>query len=116
MRFRKGDLMPRCWTITLMLLALVGLPARAFPFVASQSLSLAALSLIASPPPGLPPATASFTLQDLGTLGGAESAASGINDLSQAAGSSLTASGIEHAFLFSDSKMIDLGALGEMRS
>lgn len=107
--------MPRCWTITLMLLALAGFPERAFP-LGSGSFSLAALSLMSAPPLGPPPAAPSFTIEDLGTLGGTESAANSINDLSQAAGSSLTASGTQHAFFFSDSKMSDLGVLGLLSS
>jgi probable HAF family extracellular repeat protein len=105
----------RCWTTTLALSALTGLPLPAFPF-AFGSPALTVLPLIGSPLPVLPMAAPHFTIVDLGTLGGASSAGNSINDLSQVAGSSLTASGTEHAFIFSDNKLIDLGALGHASS
>src|SRR5437588_9888643 len=71
-------------------------------------------SLFPSPPPT--PGVLRFTLTDLGTLGGGTSTANSVNDLGQAAGSSLTSSGVEHAFLFSDGKMTDLGTLGDTSS
>jgi probable HAF family extracellular repeat protein len=49
---------------------------------------------------------------DLGTLGGASSLASAINDRGQVVGTSLTPDGLEHAFLYEDGRMIDLGTLG----
>jgi probable HAF family extracellular repeat protein len=53
-------------------------------------------------------------MQDLGTLGGGESYARGINDRGQVVGTSNTAGiGYEHAFLYSGSgPMQDLGTLG----
>ena len=50
-------------------------------------------------------------MTDMGTLGGSESHATGINDSGQVVGWSYTASGAKHAFLFSNGQMTDLGAL-----
>ena len=63
-----------------------------------------------APNPGLPPTTsnARYSIVDIGTLGGATSAAEAINDTGQVAGSSDTNSG-RHAFVFSGGKMTDLG-------
>jgi probable HAF family extracellular repeat protein len=93
------------------LTAVVGLGIGAPP---ARCAPLSLWSLFASPPPT--PGAPRFTLTDLGTLGGASSAANNVNDLGQVAGSSLSASGVEHAFLFSDGKMIDLGTLGDTSS
>ena len=49
------------------------------------------------------------TITDLGTLGGNESYAQGINATGQVVGYSATASGYEHAFLYSDGEIMDLG-------
>lgn len=52
-------------------------------------------------------------LQDLGTLGGAESAARAINDLGQVVGWAETADGVRHAFRWErGAGMVDLGTLG----
>ena len=52
-------------------------------------------------------------MQDLGTLGGDTSVATGINDSGQVAGYSYTANdATEHAFLYSNGTMQDLGTLG----
>src|SRR5690606_12075232 len=49
---------------------------------------------------------------DLSTLGGDDSAGFAINDASQVTGSSTTAEGESHAFLYADGVMQDLGTLG----
>jgi probable HAF family extracellular repeat protein len=48
---------------------------------------------------------------DLGTLGGARSEALGVNLLGDVVGSSTTADGASHAFLYRDGRMFDLGTL-----
>ena len=51
-----------------------------------------------------------ISVADLGTLGGAESVAMAINTYSEIVGEADTADGKEHAFLFTDGQMYDLGA------
>jgi probable HAF family extracellular repeat protein len=50
-------------------------------------------------------------MTDLGTLGGANSHAYGINNLGQIVGSAQTASGITHAFVYTGGTMTDLNNL-----
>ena len=55
----------------------------------------------------------SYTVTDLGTLGGVNSYAYGINNLGQVVGySAISGSSPTHAFLYSDGAMTDLGTLG----
>lgn len=52
-----------------------------------------------------------YIVTDLGTLGGNSSYAYGINNNGQVVGSSATASGYSHAFLYSNGTMNDIGTL-----
>src|SRR5205809_6152331 len=70
-------------------------------------IGVAALSVAAS-------RASAANLIDLGTLGGPVSIAYGINDVGQIVGTSATASGTSHAFLWSNGTMADLGSLGSM--
>lgn len=58
-----------------------------------------------------------YRLTDLGTLGGSSSSAFGINDTGQVVGSSAIAGdAVQHAFLYSNGSMADLGTLGGANS
>ena len=53
-----------------------------------------------------------YTVTDLGTLGGSDSFAAGVNEFRQVVGVRLTPDAPQRAFLYSDGTMIDLGTLG----
>ena len=71
-----------------------------------------AIAVLAMLPIGSHAAGVRYVPTDLGTLGGSSSWARGINDAGQVVGTSHTASGEEHAFLWQDGVMTDLGTLG----
>ena len=56
--------------------------------------------------------SAVYAVTELGTLGGSESIAYGLNDTSQVVGASQTSTGAFHAFVWNDGAMLDLGTLG----
>jgi probable HAF family extracellular repeat protein len=64
-----------------------------------------------SPSPGV-----TYTVTDLGTLGGGGGVAHGINNSGQVIGEAALASGQFHAFIWENGTMIDLGTLGGSRS
>jgi probable HAF family extracellular repeat protein len=53
-----------------------------------------------------------WVIRDLGTLGGQSSAALAINERGQVAGTSRTATGERHVFLWQDGRMADIGRYG----
>ncbi len=58
----------------------------------------------------MPAHAVSYVIQDLGTLGGADSYAYGVNQLGQVVGVSDAADGTQHAFLWQNGVMTHLGA------
>lgn len=53
-----------------------------------------------------------YTVTDLDTLGGSNSYATAVNSSGQVVGYAQTGSGDDHAFLYSNGMMTDLGTLG----
>ena len=73
------------------------------------------VGLVGASPAGA--AGTTYTIKDLGTLGGSYSSASDVNDSGQVVGGARTSSGIYgHAFLYSGGQMQDLGTLGGYES
>ncbi len=60
--------------------------------------------------------TGEYVIDELGTLGGSESEAFGMNDNGMVVGVSDTASGAEHAFVYGNNVMKDLGSLPGQQS
>ena len=73
--------------------------------VVASFIALFASSVALAAPP-------SFTVIDLGTLGGAESAAFGLNDLGEVVGWSTVPNGQMHACRWTEGVAVDLGTLG----
>jgi probable HAF family extracellular repeat protein len=61
-------------------------------------------------------ASARYSVIDVGTLGGTESVATGVNLHGEVAGTSTMADGLSHAFLYRTGRMTDLGTLTGGRS
>jgi len=84
------------------------------PALHAGGLALAlVLSLAAAPASAGPPGAAGWTPVDLGTLGGAQTVPTAVNDRGQVVGRSQTAEGRWHAFLWTDGVMIDLSPAAE---
>jgi probable HAF family extracellular repeat protein len=82
-----------------------------FPLFRAAAVGLGALAIAVSAPAAVVAAPTTFTIRDLGTLGGTTSEAVAINDRGQVAGSSTTADGSSHAFVWTLAQgMRDLGA------
>lgn len=67
-------------------------------------------------PPAPGPQTPGYTITELGTFGGAQSAALSINNSGQVAGFAETADGRSVAFVYTDGTMFNLGTLGGAES
>jgi probable HAF family extracellular repeat protein len=57
-----------------------------------------------------------YSVTDLGTLGGPYTEGFGLNNTGQVTGHSSTSDGAQHAFLYSNGQMTDLGTLGDSNS
>jgi probable HAF family extracellular repeat protein len=57
-----------------------------------------------------------YRVADLGTFGGRNSEALGINNLGQVVGTADTSAGAEHAYLWKNGRLLDLGTLGGRNS
>jgi probable HAF family extracellular repeat protein len=75
-------------------------------------LELMAVATLASACPLAARGGAPFTITELGTLGGAESVAYGLNDANQVVGWSHATNSEMHAFVWTNGSMADLGTLG----
>ena len=80
-------------------------------WLVAMGLVVVVLLMGAQPASGKPVGAGQYSITDLGTLGGNYSYATAINSRGQVVGSSNTASGEEHAFLWENGKMTDLGTL-----
>jgi len=56
-------------------------------------------------------ALATYSITDIGTLGGESSEAAGVNNLGDVVGAATTTGGASHAFLYRNHQMVDLGTL-----
>ena len=83
------------------------MPGRAARAVAALATALGVALVLAAPA-----GAASYRVIDLGTLGGATSAANGINGSGAVVGWSKTASGRVHATMWRAGRIIDIGTLG----
>jgi probable HAF family extracellular repeat protein len=82
--------------------------------LARRTVAALACGAVAALTPGAAAAAPgpTVTVTDLGTLGGTLSSATALNERGQVVGSSLTAAGELHAFLWERGRMRDLGTLG----
>jgi probable HAF family extracellular repeat protein len=90
-------------------------PFRFLPGALPAFGALAAL-LVAGPAAQPPVPSPSYTVTDLGTLGGPTSEANAINNRGQVAGVADLPDGRHHAFLWENGRMRDLGTLGGKNS
>ena len=85
----------------------IRLGSRVYLLLLVVAFFVAAVTLPAQRPFGLP----SYSLTDLGTLGGPESEAAAVNLYGEVAGTSITATGERRAFRYRNGQMLDLGTL-----